>query len=87
MKQKSISISKNRSSKRKKVPSPRIHTTDSFSMHYEDLHSARRFKPMHFIFLSVAFLIIAGSFTAALITRRSDGASAEQNQSTSQDMR
>lgn len=88
MKQKNISRSKSRSTnKRKRVPSPRIHTTDSFSMHYEDLHSARRFKPLHFIFLSIAFLVIAGSFTVALLSRQGSEASAEQTQSISKDIR
>lgn len=56
-------------------------------MHYEDLHSARRFKPLHFIFLSIAFLVIAGSFTVALLSRQGSEASAEQTQSISEDIR
>lgn len=76
-----------KSSKHRKVPSPRIHTTDSFSLHFEDLHSARKFKPMHFIFLSVAFLVIAGAFSIALISRHNGAATAEQTESKSAEVR
>ncbi len=77
---KTKTISKNKSNKRRRVPSPRVHTTDSFSLHYEDLHSARRFKPMHFMFLSVAFLAIAGAFSIAMIYKHGNEATAEQQQ-------
>lgn len=72
------SLSKPRSSRRRRVPSPKAHTTESFRLHYEDLHSARRFKPMHFMFLSVAFLVIAGAFTIAMIYRHGSEATAEE---------
>lgn len=71
---------KRKTSKRRRVPSPRIHTNDSFSLHFEDLHSAKRFKPLHFMFLGIAFAIIAGSFTVALISRHNSNASAEKPQ-------
>lgn len=67
-----------KTTKRRKVPAPRIHTTDSFSLHFEDLHSARRFKPMHFLFLSIAFVVIASAFSLALIARHNSEASAEK---------
>ena len=73
---------KKKSSKRRRVPSPRIHTNDSFSLHFEDLHSAKRFKPMHFLFLGIAFAIIAGAFTVAMITRHNGDAAAEQSPKT-----
>lgn len=76
-----------KSTKRRKVPAPRIHTTDSFSLHFEDLHSARRFKPMHFLFLSIAFLIIAGAFSIALITRHNSEASAQRQKPQIQEVR
>ena len=66
-----------KSTKRRRVPSPRIHTSDSFSLHFEDLHSARRFKPMHFLFLGIAFAFIAGTFSLALIARHNSRAAAE----------
>lgn len=77
---KTKTISRNKSNKRRRVPSPRVHTTDSFSLHYEDLHSARRFKPMHFMFLSIAFLVIAGAFSIAMIYRHGSEATAEQTE-------
>jgi len=73
---------KKKNGKRRRVPSPRIHTTDSFSLHFEDLHSARRFKPMHFLFLSIAFAVIASSFTFALISRHNSEAAAEKQSTT-----
>jgi hypothetical protein len=71
---------KKKHTKRRRVPSSSVHTTDSFSLHFEDLHSAKRFKPLHFMFLSIAFLVIAGAFSIALITRHNSEASAEQPQ-------
>lgn len=72
--------SRKKLNRRRRVPSPRVHTNDSFSLSYEDLHSARRFKPMHFMFLSLAFLVIAGAFSIAMIARHNGQATAEQTQ-------
>lgn len=71
-------LSRSKTSRRRRVPSPKEHTTESFRLHYEDLHSARRFKPMHFMFLSVAFLVIAGAFSIAMIYKHGSEATAEE---------
>lgn len=70
-------LSRSKTSRRRRVPSPKEHTTESFRLHYEDLHSARRFKLMHFMFLSVAFLVIAGAFSIAMIYKHGSEATAE----------
>lgn len=73
-------ITRKRSARRRRVPSPKAHTTESFSLHYEDLHSARRFKPLHYVFIGIVFAILATGFTLALVTRHNSNASAEQQQ-------